>query len=514
MSLRFRASSIAIFLCTMAAFAAAQASGIGPVVVSADNTLSMDLLRAPTSTEPLAANGRVRLNLDNGQVAVELHQATPESNYTVLFVSASASASVQVATIVTDQGGEGIAQGMLSSGAYVGIFQVLRADLVQFTTATASFNLGVTVSASTTVSSESTTLSTSTESESNVSTSNSAKFVLGVEPVSSSISAGDFAKFNIRIARGPNADASAVIFLVARGVPPSSVAIFTPNGGVADPEFDSTLTIVTSPNTPADNYEVTVVARVDGQEFSTQVALEITATTSATATMTVSTAANLFMTVTTDQTQYQPNATVTVQGQVTDATGSAIANAAVSTQVDSPTGAEVFFENNIQTDSAGTFQAQVTLTASAALGTYTVFATASQIGYLSIAGRATFVVGASTTPSVSITAVYAGDSSGNPVPTVPAGQTVWIWVVVHNNGATFQGVVWVQVHDPNGVPVQIGIHIETLNSGETIKDGLGFTLPGNAAHGVYRVDALVSDKLISQGGTFLADAQTQFALTD
>jgi hypothetical protein len=512
MSLRFRAS-IAIFLCTIAAFAAVQASGIGPVIVSADNTLSIDLLRAATSTEPVAANGRVRLNLDNGQVTVVLHQATPESNYTALFVPASASATVQVATIATDQYGEGNAQGTLTSGAYVGVFEVLRANLVQFTTATTSFNL-VTVSASTTVSSESTNLSTSTQSESNVSISNPAKFMLQVEPVSNSISAGDFAKFNIRIAEGPNADAPAVIYLVAKGVPPHSVAIFTPDEGVADPEFHSTLTIVTSANTPADNYEVTVVARVNGLEFSTQVTLEIVATTGATATMTVSTATNLFMTVTTDQTQYQPNATVTVRGQVTDATGSAIANAAVSIQVDSPTGAEIFFENSIQTDSAGTFQAQFMLTASAAPGTYTVFATASQIGYLSIAGRATFVVGASTTPSVSINAVYTGDSSGNPVPTVTAGQTVWIWVVVHNNGATFQGVVWVQVHDPNGVPVQIGIHIETLNSGETIKDGLGFTLPGNGAHGVYRVDALVSDKLISQGGTFLADAQTQFALTD
>jgi len=513
MSPRLRASSIAILLCTLAAFEAAQAIGVGPVVVSADNTLSIDLLRAPTSTEPLAANGRVRLNLDNGQVTVELHQATPESNYTVLFVNASATASVQVATIVTNQGGEGSAQGVLSSGAYVGIFEVLRADLVQFTTATNSFNLGATVSASTTVSSESTTLSASTESEGNVSTGTSAQLVLGVEPVSNSISAGDFAKFNIRITRGTNSDVS-VIFLVARGVPPSSVAIFTPNVGVANPEFDSTLTIATSANTPSDNYELTVVARVDGQEFSTQVALKITATTTASATMTASTAANLFMTVTTDRTQYEPNATVTMQGQVTDATGSAVANAAVSVQVDSPTGTEVFFENNIQTDSAGTFQVQVTLPGSATLGTYTVFATASQLGYLSIAGRATFVVGASTTPSVSISAVYAGDSSGNPVPTVSAGQTVWIWVVVHNNGATFQGVVWVQVHDPNGVPVQIGIHIETLTSGETIKDGLGFTLSGSAAHGVYRVDALVSDKLISQGGTFLADSQTQFVLTD
>jgi hypothetical protein len=63
------------------------------------------------------------------------------------------------------------------------------------------------------------------------------------------------------------------------------------------------------------------------------------------------------------------------------------------------------------------------------------------------------------------------------------------------------------------VPVQIGIHIANLHTGETIKDGIGFTLSNNATPGVYRVDALVSDKLISQGGSFLANAQTQFALT-
>jgi len=73
-------------------------------------------------------------------------------------------------------------------------------------------------------------------------------------------------------------------------------------------------------------------------------------------------------------------------------------------------------------------------------------------------------------------------------------------------------VVWIQVRDPNGVPVQIQMQVSTLNGGETIKDGLDFTLPHQSTMGVYTVNALVSDKLISQGGTFLASADAQFAL--
>ncbi len=518
MSLPIRTrSSIAILLCAIAAFSLAQASGISPATVSADNTISTWPLRAPASTEP-SANGTVQLNHDNGQVTVELSQALPGSNYTVLFVSASASASanVSIGTIMTDQGGKGNAQGVMRSGSYVGVFEVLRIGLVQFTTANVSFTIGATASASVTISTSTTeiasTVSQTTKSESSVSVSNSEKFLFQVEPASRSITAGGFAKFDVRIAQGATVEVSANIFLVARDVPPGSVAIFTPNLGVADPEFHSTLTILTSANTPAGNYTVTAVALVNGQEFTNQIALEVSATTSQRL-IPPSAPPSLVLTVTTDQSQYQPNATVTIQGQVTDSTGSAIAQATVSIQVDSPTGAEVFFGNSVQTDAAGTFHARVTLTATATLGTYTVFVTAAETAYSNVAARTTFVVGSSTTPSVNISALYAGDIAGNPISTFSVGQTVTIWVVIQNVGTTFQGLIWVQVCDPNGVPVQIGIHIANLHSGETIKDGIGFTLSNNATPGVYRVDALVSDKLISQGGSFLANAQTQFALT-
>ena len=333
---------------------------------------------------------------------------------------------------------------------------------------------------------------------------------LQVSPASATVPAGALAKFDVAVV----ASSSAGVSLVATGVPPGSVAIFTPDVGVANLEFISTLTIVTATDTPQGNYIVTVVAIVNGTEYTSQVTLQILASASTTVSPALTTlGTTLSMTVNTDQPEYQPGSTVNVQGQVTDAAGNAVADATVTIQVDATTGAELFYTNDIQTDVAGTFQARVFLGSSTATGTYTVFASAAKSGYSSITTRTTFVVGTSTTPSVIIKTVYAGDSGGNPVSTFTNGQTVWIWVEIQNIGATFQGVVWVQVRDPNGVPVQIQIHVTLLEAGQSIKDGWALTLPGNAAVGVYTVNALVSDKLISQGGTFLASSETQFALT-
>jgi hypothetical protein len=339
---------------------------------------------------------------------------------------------------------------------------------------------------------------------------NTSQLVLQIQPSSNTINAGGFAKFDIRIVGNSTAE----VFLVGRNVPPESVAIFAPNGGVANPTFNSSLTIVTSASTPPGNYTVTVAAILNGNEFTSELSLQILAlaTESTNTTATVSIGSTLAMTVSTDEPQYQPNSTVNIQGQVTDATGSAVADATVSIQVDGPTGVELFYTNNIQSDSAGIFQAQVSLTTASPTGTYTVFTSAAKPGFSSITTRTTFVVGTSTTPSVIIKAVYTGDSAGNPTSTFTTGQTIWVWVVIENIGATFQGVVWIQVRDPNGVPVQIQIHIAKLVAGETIKDGLGFTLLGQPTIGVYTVNALVSDKLISQGGTFLASSETEFAL--
>ena len=346
----------------------------------------------------------------------------------------------------------------------------------------------------------------------NVSAEKTNSFTFQIQPSLDTISAGALAKFDVHLVGNSTAD----VFLVARDVPPDSVAVFTPNVGVATSDFRSSLTIVTSADTPAGNYSVTAVAIINGNELTSEVGLQILVpanmTTSANTTMNVSIGTALTMSVTTDQAQYQPNSTVTIQGQVVDSTGSAVPGATVSVQVDAPTGAQLFFANSIQTDGAGTFQAQVSLPPGSPAGTYTVFTSATKSSYSSVTTRTTFVVGTSTTPSVIIKAVYAGDSVGNPTSTFTEGQTIWVWVVIENIGATFQGVIWIQVRDPNGAPVQIQMHISTLGGGETVKDGLSFTLLDHPTIGVYTVNALVSDKLISQGGTFLASADAQFAL--
>jgi hypothetical protein len=339
-----------------------------------------------------------------------------------------------------------------------------------------------------------------------------------VDPNLASINAGAYAKFEIHIVDNTNCQ----VLLVVKDLPPRSIVIFSRNTGTAGPEFHSTMTVLTSDDTPTGTYGLTVVAIVDRQEYDSQVALVVTGSssvstnTASSASATVSSSLGLAIALTTSQPLYQPNSTVTLQGYVTDSSGSAVPNANVVAQVEGPFGVEVSSSGSktITTDAAGTFQDSFQLPANSAVGTYTAFASTSKAGYVSATTHTTFVVGQSTTPSVNIQMVYVGDSAGNPTTTFAPGSVVYVWVVVQNIGATFQGVLWVQIRDPNGIPVSIQIRISTMNTGETIKDGFGFTFLSQPTPGLYTVNALVSDKLISQGGTFLTSANTEFAVTD
>ena len=507
-------TGIATLLCFMAALSATQLIGVMPTPVSADDTLTIQLTHATPSTEPLTGSGTVLINLDSGQTKIALHHATPNATYAIVFLSTSVTSTVQIGNLTTNGDGEGQTQTTLNAGAYAGVFSLTRLGIVQYTSTGTVFSIGPTSTLSATISTSTTTETSvqTTENQTTSSMSNASQIIFQIQPPSRTISAGAFAKYEIRIVQNPSAN----VFLVAQGVPSDSVAIFTPNAGVADPEFHSTLTIATSADTPPGAYNIAAVATISGKEFTTQVALQILAPVSVATTQSNTTNTSptptLSMTISTDQSQYHPNMNVTVQGHVRDNTGNAVSDATIAIQVDAPNGAEIFYTNNVQTDTAGFFQTQLTLPSNTPTGTYTVFSSATKTGYSSATTRSTFVVGMSLTPSVIIKTVYAGDSAGNPSATFKVGETIWIWVVIQNIGTTFQGVVWIQVRDPSGVPIQIQIHIANLDAGETIKDGLGFTITNPAVIGVYTVNALVSDKLISQGGTFLANADTQFAL--
>jgi hypothetical protein len=498
-----------------------QTANVAPSFVAADGDLTLSLTRAPTSTEPLIATGTVEIHA-NGQVNVHISHATPNSAYDVLIVSGTSTSDL--GTIVTGNDGEGQLQATLSSGTYIGIVELVRTGVVQFVSATTSITVGVTASASISATTSQTsqttqsqtvsqtTASETTESEThgNSTLTGSAQVQLQVDPSFASVTAGSYTKFEIHI----SAAAGSSVYLAVRGVPSQSLGLFTQVTGFANPEFHSALTVATSANTPQGTYGLTVVAVVNGQEFDSQMGLQVTSTTSQTISGSVTAGLGLVLSLDTNQHVYSPNATVTVEGHVTDNSGSAIAGANVAIQVDASTGTEISSANNVQTDTTGAFLLSFQLPSTASTGTYTVFASASVPGYASATTHTTFVLGSSSAPSVVIKAVYAGDSSGNPTTVFSSGQTVYIWVTVQNIGSTINGaVIWVQIRDPNGVPVSIQIRISTLNSGDTVTDAFGFTFLGPATPGPYSVNALVSDKLISQGGTFLASANAEFAVS-
>lgn len=369
----------------------------------------------------------------------------------------------------------------------------------------------VTSSSTQTTSSESSTSQTASNTTLiNTMTNGTLQFVFQASPSSQSIPAGAYARFDINISQTTTTN----VLLIARGVPYHSIAIFTPEVGVASPQFHSTLTVATSVDTPTGNHNITIVALLNEQEYTTAVNLQITSSiTSQTSTATISASLGLSLSVDTDQHFYKPNSTVMVRGHVTDTSGSAAAGVRVSVQVDDPGGVEVIFVSNLMTDAAGVFKTTFKLDANATVGTYTVFVSSIKSAYTPATTHMTFVVGSSSTPSVMITQIYVTDTTGNPSAVFSPGQTALVWVVIQNSGAPFQGVIWVQVSDPSGSPRSIQLQISTLNTGASVKVAFGFTATANLPHGIYTANTLVSDKLISQGGTFLASANTQFALT-
>src|SRR3972149_5339149 len=91
---------IALLLSIVAAISAAQTAGVMPRLVSAENTLTLQLFRAPTSIEPSSATGTGQVNLQSGQVKIELKQATPSPDYTPR--CATSATTSQLGTITTD----------------------------------------------------------------------------------------------------------------------------------------------------------------------------------------------------------------------------------------------------------------------------------------------------------------------------------------------------------------------------------------------------------------------------
>jgi hypothetical protein len=330
-----------------------------------------------------------------------------------------------------------------------------------------------------------------------------------VDPSSKTINAGTFARFNIQVILNTSAE----VFLAANGAPPHVVTIFTLDHGVASPEFHSSLTILTSDDTPIGPYSITVIAIVNGTRIpDANVSLEIVSPSVTTNTpTTISAGASLVVSVSTDQDQYKQNASVSLRGQVTDGTGGTVNDATVALQVDGPNGAEIA-SAKLATDLSGVFSFKIPENATNKAGTYTIFASATKSGYTGATTRTTFVAGTSLTPSVVIKDIYMTDLPGNRSVIFTPGQTVLVWVAVANSGAAFDGVVWVQIRDPKDTPVWIQFQISRLETGQTVKVAFSFQTTSAMRPGLYSANVLVSDMLISHGGIFLASAHSEFAI--
>ncbi len=504
---------VALMLSLIVAISTAQTAGIVPKSVSADNTLSLQLARSPTNTESASASVTVVINLDSGQFKIEVKQASNNSIYQAIWVTSAT--NTNLGNITTGDRGEGGIEGSLSAGTYVGMFQVQRLGLLQFVGSNVSFTIGlrstgtsIVGTTSSSVMNASQTTSSQTSNTATIAATGQVRF--RVDPSSRTINAGAFARFNIQVITNVTAN----VLLAANGVPPRSAAIFTQDHGVANPEFHSNLIIVTSNDTPIGTYRITVISLVNGTRIpDASVSLEIASpsvTTSRSTTIPVG--ASLVVSLSADQDQYKPNATVSLRGQVTDGAGGTVTDANVALQVDGPTGAEITSAKFV-TDSVGVFSFKIPVNATNRAGTYTVFASATKFGYASATTHTTFVAGTSSTPSVVIKDIYATDMSGNRSVVFSTGQTVLVWVVVSNSGAAFDGVIWVQVRDSKGTPIWIQFQISRLETGQTVKVAFGFQATSAMRAGLFTANVLVSDKLISQGGTFLASANSEFAIT-
>ncbi len=469
-------------------------SSITPSAANSDDALTQALNTATSGSDPLS-DGSVKVHSD-GEVEIEVEGARGESTYVLRFAGSTGTpANVQLGDFHTDSEGHGSAGFELSPGTYVGIFEVLREGIVQYLTLQASF---VVVTETTT-----TTSSSTTESSTSTQTTNQL-LTVEVEPHAREVPAGGLAEFRVHVRAGRVEER---IFLSIAGVPDGATAIFSPPfNREPKSEFHSKLLVATG-FAAAGTYPLTIYAVADEHRAAASASLIIVGAQN----NTVAAEHKLHLRLATDKPKYPSGESVLLLGTVTEQSHNAVGGVQVSVQIVDEAGASVFV-GQFETDAAGTFTSHVTLPPTAPQGIYTVFGVAAKVGFEDDRARTTFVVGTTGSPSITIRQIRITGQNGTEQALFRPGDTLVVWVVVENSGAVLpRAMIWVQVRDPNGVPISITINVE-LNFQGIKEIAVFISLSSNAVAGTYSVNAFVSDNLISMGGKFLASAQAQFAV--
>ena len=297
-------------------------------------------------------------------------------------------------------------------------------------------------------------------------------------------------------------DFSGNISFSLAGTPSNSNSSFNPEEVSLDGNkvTNSTLSISTDKSTAPGTYTLTItgVAKAGGLTHKTRVSLILTGAKT-----------TLSVTVSTDKLSYEAGSSVSLSGNVTDPSGP-VGDATVSIQVIDPQGTTIHIVY-VRTRDDGYYSDSFQLRGDASPGVYAAYVTASKPRYQDAYGHCTFTVGASSTPNVVITKVYTTDMKWSAKSVFQPGETLMVWVEVVNTGADLvDGIVWVQILNPNGAPIGVYFHVGLIARGQTVKEGFGMTLPIDAARGEYKVIGFVSDRMISEGGKFLTTMQEKF----
>jgi len=331
----------------------------------------------------------------------------------------------------------------------------------------------------------------------------SADFGIQASPSSLTVDPGQNAQYTVT-STSLNGFSGEISFSLT-GAPPTSTSSFNPEKVSLDGDkvASSTLSVSTDESTAPGTYTLTITAAAWGKGLThkTTVALILTGAKT-----------GLSVTISTEKLSYDAGSSVSLFGYVTDPSGP-VGDATVSIQVLSPQGATLHIVY-ARTRNDGYYSDSFQLGGDAGAGTYGVYATASKPGYQDASGHCTFTVGASSTPNVVITKVYTTDMRWSAKSVFKPGETFMVWVEVVNSGADLvEGIVWVQVIDPSGAPIKVDFHVGPIAQGQTVKEGFSITLPVEAPRGEYRVSGFVSDRMISEGGKFLATMQVKFKVS-
>lgn len=286
--------------------------------------------------------------------------------------------------------------------------------------------------------------------------------------------------------------------------------------GVPSPVFKSLLRVDVGLTTLPGQYRLFVTAGdEDGKEFFAQqeVLLIVEGTAS---TVTKHAQNGLEVSVRTQEENYEnvPGTAVYIFGRVRLGHGESAPGANVSIEVLDPTTAQVYADS-ITADRMGRYSGNFSLAKNAANGTYTVYVTASLSPYKDSSGSVTFTVGPSDIPSIRIAEINITKVDGATPTEFQAGDTVLLTVTVHNGGADLQNaMIWVEVMDPDSVPISVVVVMVTIHHGEEVKTGLQIVLQTDSSSGIYTVKTFVSDGPIMKGGKFLDSDKAAFIVVN